>query len=935
MMSLKIKNKRICAFFTTAALLLSMAGSSFLTGCSNGAANGSETQTQKGEEIMIQRDTSPIPTGEELVQTLAADSMVLLKNENDCLPLAKGTKLNLFGYNAIDSGFLLVGGGSGGNRAASKHVSLVKALEDAGVEINKTLLSAYQGWDTLDLDNNSATDAPQCILSNPGEDFYTQELLQQAKDYSDTAVVVISRWGRENGKVTDDKGKLQGEIPLVQVKSGMPTDYSRTYLQISTEEEIMLKAVKENFDKVIVLVNTTNTMELGFLDDEGIDAALFVGMPGMNGTRAIPQLLYGDITPSGKTADIYAYNHKADPTWANYRPDYSDSNDKNVSYLEGIYYGYRWYETAFADGIKIDANGYAQDFSTEEGYRKVVQYPFGYGLSYTTFSWEMVSKPENTVITDGTTGYTIKIKVTNTGSVAGKDVVQLYVTAPYTPGGIEKAAVSLVDFAKTDTLQPGESQELTLSFTGYELASYDCYDRNGNGFAGYELEKGNYELKVMRDSHTLSEAGSVTMTVEQEVHIDKDPVTGESVQNLFTGDDSYGSPVDGGLTYMTRADFAGTFPTERMKGAKTKTVENTYRGEIKTIEYGQDNGLYLVTLADGTKASLADLMGLTNNELVWNKELLFQLADYDNEEIWDKYLSQMTKAEVQNMIKEGGFKVAGTLSIGFYETVEADGPSGLNSVQETKRTGWCGEALSGCSWNKELLYLQGRSIGQEARQNDTQAWYAPGVNLHRSPYTSRNHEYYSEDPVLSGKLGGQVIKGAKNEGLICYLKHFAVSEGGKNPVSVNTWLTEQTMREVYLKAFEIAVKDGKANGIMSAFNNIGDIYCGHNQALLQDVLRTEWGFRGAVITDWWGEYMMIEQCVMAGNDKMLLKKDTQQYVALMKSDSPMANAARLAVKNIIFSVVETVIASGQYETSFRNVETVEASDEGGSAAEAG
>ena len=514
-------------------------------------------------------------------------------------------------------------------------------------------------------------------------------------------------------------------------------------------------------------------------------------------------------------------------------------------------------------------------------------------------------------------------------------MVQLYVTAPYTPGGIEKSAVALVDFAKTNSLQPGESQELTLSFTGYDLAAYDCYDANQNGFAGYELEKGEYTLKLMRNAHELSEAGSFTMQTQQDILMDKDPVTGETVQNLFTGENSYGSPVDGGLSYMTRADFAGTFPTQQMKGAKTKTVENTFCGERKKIEYGQDNGLYLVTLADGSKASLSDLTGLTDNELIWNEELLLQLSDYDNEEVWDKFLSQLTKNEVQDLVKDGGFKVRGTESIGLYETVECDGPCALNSVPEIKRTGWCGEALSGCSWNKELLYMMGRSIGEEARVNDVQAWYAPGVNLHRSPYTSRNHEYYSEDPILSGKLAANVIKGAKNEGLITYLKHFAVSEGGKNPTQVNTWLTEQTMREIYLKAFELAVKEGKTNGIMSAFNNIGDIYCGHNQALLQDVLRTEWGFRGAVITDWWGEYMMIEKCVVAGNDKMLMKKDTEQYVSLLKNDGVTANAARVAVKNLVYSIVDTCIAGGLYQNSFRNVGTLEATDDGAAAAEVG
>lgn len=918
------KQKHLRAWLLLAVMLLPILGSA-LTGCGEDPA--APTESTKSEEFTMERDVSPIPEADGLVQTLAADSMVLLKNENSCLPLAKGTKINLFGYNTTEKGFLFAGGGSGGNRAESKNVSLRKAFEDAGVEINTTLYEAYGALDNLDLDNNNAETAPQCVLSNPGADFYTAERMQQAKDFSDTAVVVISRWGRENGKVKDDTGKTHTDIPLVQVKSGMDDDPSRTYLQISTEEELMLQKVKENFDKVIVLINTCNTMELGFLDDSGIDAAMFIGMPGQSGTRAIPKLLFGEVTPSGKTADIYAYNHKADPTWANTRPDYSNSDNKYVAYQEGIYYGYRWYETAFADGIKLNAGGYELDFSTEEGYRDIVQYPFGYGLSYTQFTQEITQAPA-AAITAGA-AFELKVKVTNTGSVPGKDVVQLYVSAPYTPGGIEKAAVTLLDFAKTDLLQPGESQELTLTFTDYDLAAYDCYDKNGNGFAGYEVEKGEYILKLMKNSHEVLE--TVTLQAAEEIRISQDPITGETVENRYTGENSYGSAVDGGITYMTRADFAGTFPTQRVDGAKTKAVQNTFDGELKTIQYGQDQGLYLVTLADGSKASASELAGLTNKQLVWNKDLLFKLHDYNNEALWDQFLSQLTKDEVNNLIKEGGFKVCATESLGIYETEESDGPSGVSRMQELHRTGWPASSLTACSWNEGLLYMQGRAVGKSAIDNDIQGWYAPGANLHRSPYTSRNFEYYSEDPILTGKLAAQVIRGAKNQGLTCYLKHFAVSEGGKNPTQVNTWLTEQAMRELYLKAFEIPVKEGKANAVMSAFNNIGDIYCGHNQALLQDILRNEWGFRGAVITDWWGEYMGINQCVMAGNDKMLLKKETQQYVDLMDNSGPSANAARVAVKNIIYSIVDSAVTGGLYEKPLTNQDTLEAADEGGAA----
>ncbi len=936
------KHRKGRALIAAAIYAITLVAGWCMTGCQQNTSGESLLNTQKGEQAAMQRDTTPIASSDELLQTIVADSMVMLKNDNNCLPLAKDTKINLFGYNATDRGFLLTGGGSGSTRAdASKNISLLAAFQNAGVEVNMELYNAYYGWDTLDLDNNNMETAPQCILTNPGKDFYTDERMQQAKTFSDTAIVVLSRWGREGGSVNDN-GKTIIEIPTVQVKSGLPTDKRRTYLQISTEEELMLEKVTENFDKVIVLLNTCNTMELGFLDDPGIDAALFIGVTGQSGAAAIPRVLYGDVCPSGRTADVYPYNHRADPTWANARPNYSDGNNKFVSYPESLYYGYRWYETAFADGIKLLANGYELDFSSEEGYRKIVQYPFGYGLSYTEFTWELAEAPaQGTVIEDksaeGGSQYTVKVKVTNVGAVAGKDVVQLYVTPPYTPGGVEKAAVSLVDFAKTDTLQPGESQVLSLSFTDYDLASYDCYDANGNGFAGYELEKGDYALKLMRNSHELAQVVAVdgkdsaviTLRVEQDIRIVKDYATGATVENLFTGENSYGSPVDGGLQHMSRKDFAGTFTAKTVAGKKIRQNANTYTGEKKTIAYGQDNGLYLVTHADGSKATLAELQGSSDTELFWNKDLVLALYDYDNEELWDKILSQLSKEETVELIKIGGFVVAATESIGMPIAKESDGPSGVNRATADIKTAWCSESLSGCSWNEELLYTMGRALGTEAKNADIQGLYAPGVNLHRSPYTSRNFEYYSEDPILSGKLAAQVIRGAKNEGLTCYLKHFAVSEGGKNPTQVNTWLTEQALREIYLKAFEIAVKDGKTNAVMSAFNNIGDVYCGHNQALLQDILREEWGFRGVVITDWWRGYMTIEACVIAGNDKMLRKTDVDEKINLSDDSGDVANAARDAVKNILYSVVDSCVTGGMYELPVGDKEVTEAVDEAG------
>ena len=900
--------RRKYALVTLIIFLLSLA-----TGCATpGPANG-DSDSNGGNEMSIQKD-APLPTADELIQQLAADSMVLLKNQNQCLPLAKDTKVNLFGYNATVNGFLVSGGGSGNATwaAESNKVSLAAAFRDAGVQINEELLDAYTAWDTADLDSSSK-DALQCVLSNPSADFYTEERMQQAKAFSDTAIVVIGRWGRENGQVVSD-GTRYPEIPHVQVKRGLPTDTTRTYLQISTEEELMLEKVKANFTNVIVLLNLCNTMELGFLDDDGIDAALFIGPTGQSGTRAIPRLLYGDITPSGKTADVYPYHHKADPTWVNATPDRSDNSNRFVSYREGIYYGYRWYETAFAEKLRITVNGYDLDFSNEDGYRKAVQYPFGYGLSYTDFSWEIVDAPADGTALKENSSYSIAVRVTNTGNRPGKDVVQLYLTPPYTPGGIEKSAVSLVAFEKTDTLAPGESQTVTLSFTDYALASYDCYDANGNGNAGYELEKGTYQLKLMRNAHDPAQMDRavITLQAQQDICIANDPKTGTAVANRFTGADSYGSPVDGGLTYMSRADLALTFPREKANGAQTKKPENTY-ATPQNVVYGKDQGLYLFTKADGSKATLGELSTETSGLLVCNEELCRQLADYDNVELWDAFLSQLTREETMALVKNGGFQIEAVVSLGVPRTVESDGPAGLNKAFPTKRIAWPSEALIGCSWNKQLLYDMGRSIGQQAKEENIAAWYAPGVNLHRSPYTSRNYEYYSEDPILSGYLAAAVIRGAKNMGLTSYVKHFAVSEAGANPTQVNTWLTEQTMREIYLKAFEIAIKDGDANAVMTAFNHVADVYCGHNQALLTGVLRNEWGFQGVVITDWWSEYMRIDKCVLAGNDKMLLAKETEQFLPLGSSDSIGDNAARAAVKHILYPLIDAYITALDYQ----------------------
>ena len=869
--------------------------------------------------------------GDALVQEIAADSMVLLRNENNALPLAKDARVNLFGCNSTDLGFMLTGGGSGGTVIpAERRTSLPKALEAEGMEYNETLLQAYANYQgSYDSDLNASADNR---LINPDASFYTDSLINQAKSYSDIAIVTLSRFARENnggGELLNVGGYNNG-----------------TYLELSANERIMMEKVSQNFGTVIVLFNTTNIMECGFLEDYDIDAALFVGLPGQSGARAIPKLLRGDITPSGRTADTYAYDHQTnDPTYAN-----AIYNGSNIHYAEGIYFGYKWYETA-------DVEGYFDDVSNDygSGYDGVVQYPFGYGLSYTTFDWEVVSVPENTTITDfDDTEYRIQVKVTNTGSAPGKDVVQLYFTPPYYEGGIEKAHVNLLDFVKTDTLYPADyevpagadaedypnSQIVTLSFKGYDMTSYDAYDKNNNDWTGNELDVGDYQVKLMRNAHEQAacENNTVTFTVPGEAgdeiiyFFDPSVDNGDVIINRFTGDDAYagvsidGSNVYNNISYMSRANDFANFPTTQTGGPNNGTAVNSaanyrnpaYDDQEKPTQGSTATDYKLMTREDGSAPSESDLKGESGTALIYNDELCHELADYDDPK-WDDLLDQLTEDEIKRLIGDGGFKTSYAVSVGKPNVVDRDGPAGFNKGVtnpdvEADWTAYPVEALTGCCWNTDLLFSMGRAQGMEAANSDEtiKGWYAPGVNLHRSHYNTRNFEYYSEDGVLSGKLAANLVYGAKTNNLYCYIKHFAASEAGQNPNDKNTWLTEQALRECYLKPFELAVKEGKGNAIMSCFNRVGAVWAGSNYALSTEVLRGEWGFRGTMITDWYqGGYMDYVRGILAGND-LWLKGNNSGPASFNFNDPGMAYAARQSAKNILYTFVDTYVTAKDY-----------------------
>lgn len=859
-----------------------------------------------------------LKSGDELCREMGRESIVLLKNENNTLPLdmnnPKEKMVNLFGVGAYDNGFMMKGIGSGSSTISpSKQVTLIDGLEENGFTYNKDLAKVYEDFDF----KRGITKDDAYKLAEPDINLILDKM-DEAKQKSDVAIVVFSRNGGEN----------IGEIPHDYEGTG------RTYLEYTKQEQELLDAVKTNFSKVIVLLNTANSMHAGFIEDENVDAAMYVGLTGQSAAAAIAEVLNGEVNPSGRLTDTYVYSPKYDPAFCNVYNAEQYTGNGHLQYSENIYIGYKWYETAdkehFFDGV---SNEYGN------GYEGVVQYPFGYGLSYTDFKWELKSVTlANNSSLNADSQIDIEVNVTNMGDKPGKDVVELYSTPHYDPNrNIEKAHVNLIDFAKTDIINPNETKSVKLSFSAYDLASYDMNLDKGDVKGGYTLDPGNYEIKIMKNAHEMSDIDALTYVVEDDIYFD-----GEEVQNRFTGDNAYmgieidGSNVGASQQYLTRSDFKGTFPKETApKPTDTKKIDeaskklNDVYNTNTMPETDKENNLRLTWVQTSSEGedkyeykapTIKQLNGKTalkdNEKIVFDEELMKELADYDSEK-WDDLISQMSLSEIKSLVEYGGFHTEAIESIGKPRFADYDGPAGFNANSltgnwsgETDKETWTAypsETTIGCSWNKDLMYRLGESMGKQAHITNLNGWYAPGVNLHRSAYTARNYEYYSEDPVLSGKFAANVILGAKSKGLYCYLKHFAVSEMGPNPLKVNTWLTEQNLRENYLRPFEIAVKEGKANAIMTAFNRVGCIWAGANYALNVEILRNEWGFKGSLITDYCASPdnpggMDVRQGIRAGND-LWLNASTQG--ALHLDDPTDMACAQRAAKNIIYTLVDT------------------------------
>ncbi len=865
-------------------------------------------------------------SSDALCQKIGENSIALLKNNNNVLPL--GTKnINVLGWHATDAGFHLSGIGSGSSTIQeSKKVTLLKALSDGGYSVNQDFIDMYTKYDSTGNDYKTGnTKRIPLVEPSVNENYYTNEMMTDAKEFSDTALVVISRIGGEN----------VGEIPTYQSKThGQANDNIRNYLQLSKEEDDLLDLAEENFDKVIVLINSTNQMQVPRLkNDDKIDAVLNVGVLGQSGARAIPKILSGEVNPSGRLTDTWSNDYTKAPSFKNYV-----KSGNNIAYREDIYFGYKWYETADTMNFFADSS-FDDDYASLSGYDAEVTYPFGYGLSYTSFAWHIdkVSLDEGTAL-KADSNIKLELSVTNTGSVKGADAVELFYSAPYYDGQIEKSSLNLADFAKSTVLEPGQTQGgIEVSLDAYDMASYDCYNKNGNDFTGYELDKGTYTLSLRENSHTLkkmdsdSEKNQLTYIVGDEgIQFEKDPTTGTKVTNQMTGDDAYaGVPIDGSTvfsssTYLSRSDFANTFPhalnTSGMNSSNISKANNYTSSADKQTSLpalSEDNGLYLYTKKDGSKATNAELSKGEN--IVINDALVQKIgSDYDSQEL-SKITDQLSAADCASIVENGGFGTPVVETIGKTKGKDYDGPAGFNATSQTDINGeWTAfpnETLIAQSFSKQIAKEMGMACGIEANLTGLSGWYAPGVNLHRTPFNGRNYEYYSEDAVLSGYLASNVIEGAKSYGLYSYIKHFTLSEPGVNANNLNTWLTEQNYREEYLKPFEIAVKKGKATGIMSAFNSIGGVWAGANYAQNITILREEWGFRGTMITDWtYGGGNMNTTAGLNGGNDIWLTPATHQS-PINTSDPTMVYLAKRAAKNVIYTYCNAYTYAKNYDHS--------------------
>ena len=818
-----------------------------------------------------------------VAEEIMEDGIVLLKNES-LLPLNETKKLNIFGWESINPAY--GGAGSGGINDLYDIVSLNQGLENAGFSINQELVDFY---------NNYGADNPEMsiqkqswTLPEPPVDTYSDELIKSAKEYSDVAVVVLSR----------KAGEGHNDIPMDVRKAAYDNNSDEYddfpegehYLQLSQTERDMVDMVCSNFDNVIVIYNGANQFELGFADEyPQIKSVVWCPGTGNVGFNALGKVFSGEVNPSGKTPDTFIYDMTTAPWWDNAeKTEYTNLADMAVegmnagtaqvyapaftNYVEGIYVGYKYYETAAQEGA-ID-------------YDKTVQYPFGYGLSYTEFEQKMGELEEK----DGQ--ISVDVEVTNTGDVAGKDVVEVYYKPPYTNGGIEKSSANLIEFAKTDLLQPGKSQIVTVTFSIEDMASYD-----ENNAKAYVLEKGDYVISINSDSHTVLDQKTYTA--------DADVVY--KGENKRASDDTAAGNVfedaKGDITYLSRADHFANYEEATAAPASAELSEpyvSEYHlnSNFDKTTYLNDEDVMPTTGADN---------GLTLEDM--------RDADYDDPR-WEKLLDQLSVDEMANMIAMAGYQTAAMDSVGKVATLDFDGPAAINNnFTGVGSIGFPIEVVIASTWNKELAQTWGECMGKISQEMGAEGWYAPGMNTHRTAFGARNYEYFSEDGVLAGNMGAKAVEGARKYGVYSYIKHFAMYEGNAKMVSV--WSNEQAIREIYLKPFEISVKQGGANAVMVSWSFLGDKWTGECSNLMNTVLRDEWGFRGMALTDFFRNnghgFMNADAALANGVDVMLSTFNGEENNVANPEHPTSVLQMRNACKNVMYTVVSSWAYDGEHE----------------------
>ena len=816
----------------------------------------------------------------ELAKDVQSEAVTLLKNDDSNLPLS-GKKVNVFGWGSTNP--VYGGTGSGSMSKQYKTVSLLDGMKQAGLKTNTELSKLYTDYRKdrpevgMFAQDWTLPEVPAKLVSNA-----VDKLVSDAKDFSDEAVVVLTRVGGEGADLPTDM-KAKGITYKNNSKDYDDFQKGESFLQLSKTERDMIDLVTSNFKKVTLVYNGANTFQFDFLNDyPQIQSVVWCPPAGQTGFSALGEVLAGETNPSGKTSDTFLKNLTKSVSYNNFgKFEYTNMADKAakykgftgddvtaipgfVNYSEGIYVGYKFYETASDEGLI--------------NYDDTVAFPFGYGLSYTSFDQKLDSvKYKGGKVT-------VTATVTNTGDKAGKDVVEVYYNPPYTDGGIEKASKNLAGFEKTKELQPGESQKVTVKFDDDDMASYDY-----KGAKAYVLEKGDYDISIQSDSHHVIDHKAITV---------KDTVTYDSDSNTHNGDKTVATnqfdDVAGDVTYLSRADHFANYkeataaPTNfKMSDKAKETFYNNSNYDPKKFDKDSDK---MPTTGAKNGLKLSDMYG----------------KDYDDAD-WDKLLDQLTFDDMDNLIANGGYGTQALKSVGKIQLTDADGPASLNNnFTGVGSIGFPASTAFACTWNKDLAKQFGEMIGDMAHDMHVAGWYAPAMNIHRNAFSGRTFEYFSEDSLLSGVMASSEISGAKSKGVYSFMKHFALNDQEtKRTEMLCTWTNEQAMREIYLKPFEMSVKEGGAQAVMSSFNYIGNTYAGADSALLQTVLRGEWGFKGFVLTDYFGGYgyQNADQEVRAGNDSMLATTKITNHITDKSATS--VKAMRQAAHNILYTAANS------------------------------